>query len=118
MKFMILIKFALSIALLILIGSQASFAQSNNNGVVANSRPTLYVEDPSKLVGSVDNTNGTVVIDDFTYRLKLNTKVYDQRKRLVNRYALKVGQRVLIETNVERSGRSGPYLDSIFIQSK
>jgi hypothetical protein len=114
MKFIILNKLVLSIALLILIGSQASFAQSNNNGVVSNSRPTLHVEDPSKIVYFVDNTKGTVVIDDFAYILQLNTKIYDERKRLVNRYALKKGQRVLLEISGESSGR---YLESIFIQS-
>ena len=115
MKFMILKKLALAIALLILVGSQASFAQSNSNGVVSNSRSTLYVEDPSKVVYFVDNTKGTVILDDFAYQLKLNAKVYDQQKRLVNRYALKEGQRVLIEISKEGDGR---YIDSIFILDK
>lgn len=112
---MILKKFTLSIALLILIGSSATFAQTTSSGGSANSGPTYNVEDLSKQVDYVDNTKGTVVLDDFVYILKLNTKIYDNRKRLVNRYALKEGQRVLIEINAESSGR---YLDSIFIQGK
>ena len=107
--------FALYVVLVFSMAAPSTFAQSDSNGVVSNLGPTLHVEDLSKIVHFVDNTKGTVVIDDFAYILQLNTKIYDERKRLVNRYALKEGQRVLLEISGESSGR---YLESIFIQSK
>jgi hypothetical protein len=115
MKFMILKKSALPIMLVLLIGSSLTFARDKSENSVVNSDESFSIEHSSKVIDYIDNTKGTVVLDDFTYRLKLNAKVYDQQKRLVNRYALKEGQRVLIEISKEGDGR---YIDSIFILDK
>jgi hypothetical protein len=115
MKFMISKKIALSILLLALIGPTVVFAQVNAKSVGDKSKATLYVEDPSKIIDYIDNNEGRLSLGDTPYRLKLNAKVYDQQKRLVNRYALKEGQRVLIEISKEGAGR---YIDSIFILDK
>lgn len=62
-------------------------------------------------VSVIDHSSGRIVIGDGEFYFKLNTKVYD-KKRLVNRYALKVGQQVDFETTVVDNKR---YLISIII---
>jgi hypothetical protein len=96
-------------------GPTLVFAQANTKSVVDNSKPILYVEDPSKIIDYVENDKGIISIGDFVYRLKLNTKIYDAQKKLVNRYALREGQRVLIEVSDDASENN---IDSIYILGK
>jgi hypothetical protein len=106
-------KFVLSMLLVALIGPTVAFSQASGRSVVDKSKAILYIEDPSKMIDYIDNNKGIVTLDDFPYRLTLDTKVYDPRKtKLVNRYALKEGQRVLIELSEDGLGR---YLESIYI---
>lgn len=64
------------------------------------------------VISYIDNTKGVVVIGDSEYKLKLNTKVTDIKKRKLNRYALKVGQKVKFASSFR--GRIH-YLDSVVI---
>ncbi len=62
--------------------------------VITNAKPMI--------VEFVDNQNGELVVNDQKYYLRLNTKVSDSDKRILNRYALKVGQRVKMKTSFEK----------------
>jgi len=65
----------------------------------------------------LDHNANTIVVDDRLYSLPLNVKVYKvkvdgSQKRVVNRYALKQGQNVSV--NSRQSGKK-TYADTIFI---
>jgi len=62
----------------------------------------------------VDNTNSRIVIDDYEYAMRIGMTVLKER-RLVNRYALKVGQKILFRSSVDGKKR---YIDSITILPK
>ena len=112
---MILKKFALSIVLVFLIGPSFTFAQLDSNKYIIDLDTNNSIENTLKVIDSIDNDRGIVVLSDMIYRLKLNTKVYDQGKKVTNRYALKKGQRVKIESSVKGSKR---YVDTISILGK
>ncbi len=108
MNIMHLKKLVLSILSVIVIS--ASFPIAYAEGEDSNS-----LESALKTIDSIDNSSGTLVLNDFIYKMKLNTKVYDPRKRLTNRYALRKGQQVIVE--VDEQGPKGPgrLIDSISI---
>jgi hypothetical protein len=108
MKIIISKKFTLVMLLAALFNPFVSFAEDKTEGAVD-------IKNVSKVVDYVDNTQGRVVLDDFVYILKINTKIYDAQKKLVNRYALREGQRVIIEVSDDRSENN---LDSIYILGK
>ncbi len=115
MKSIILKKFVLYIASVFLISSSLVLAQSNEGAI---STEGDSVEDLSKVVDYIDNNTGTLILNDFIYKMKLNTKVYDQQKKVTNRYALRRGQRVIIEVSKQGSEGPGRLIDSIFILDK
>lgn len=80
--------------------------------VSANAEKVYETEDSK--IDRVDNTKGIVVIDDKVFKLRLNTKVYGSKKRKLNRYALKVGQSVFFEAEIENKIM---YLNYIVIDS-
>ena len=104
MKFMT-IKFL--VIIMILINTLFSLVYASEEGVSE--------ENTFKVIDSIEHNSGTLVLDDFIYKMKLNAKVYDRQNNLVNRYALRKGQRVRIE--VDKQGLSGPgrFIDVIFI---
>lgn len=63
----------------------------------------------------IDNTKGIVVINDQQYKLRLNSKVTDTNNRKLNRYALKVGQKVKLKSSYENKTN---FVDAIVIVSK
>jgi hypothetical protein len=65
--------------------------------ITVNANAQNVFEKSGSTIDLLDNTNGIVVIDDQEYKLKLNTKVYSSKKKLSNRYALKVGQSISFE---------------------
>ncbi len=79
-------------------------------GAMANS-----FENNNQTIEFVDNTKGRVVIGDMEYMLRLNTKVTDSRKRQLNRYALRVGQKVKFSSSFKNKKH---YLDSVVIVSR
>jgi hypothetical protein len=82
---------------------------------VFSAQDSMEYETKVSSVDFVDNANNRVVIGDMEYLLKLNTSVSDDKKRQLNRYALKVGQEVSIRSFYENKKT---YLESIIILSK
>jgi hypothetical protein len=115
MIFIISKKFALSMVLIALMGSSLVFAQTNSESGVVYSDEDDSIANSPRIIDYIDHNGGRLSLDDQVYRLKLNAKVYDARKKLVNRYALKKGQRVFVEVSGDRSER---YIDSVFILGK
>ena len=76
-------------------------------------------EDKSSLpmVDDINHKVNTLIIGDYLYYMPLNMKVYKGKamtneKRTVNRYALKVGQKVGV---TERRDGKKTYADIVFI---
>jgi len=74
-------------------------------------------QEPVPVLDRLDHNANVIVVDDRLYSLPLNVKVYKikvdgSKKRVVNRYALKQGQNVSIDTR--QSGKT-TYADTIFI---
>jgi len=74
-------------------------------------------EESLLVIDRLDHEANLVVIDDYSYQMPINIKVYklklnSKKTRTVNRYALKKGQKVTL--NSRRSGKL-TYVDSIFI---
>lgn len=70
-----------------------------------------------KLINSIDHNSHHVVVGDKRYIMPINFKVYKldryvQPYRVVNRYALKVGQSVYVNTRVSSSKA---YVDELLI---
>ncbi|MFT7492029.1 MAG: hypothetical protein ACI80S_001628 [Pseudohongiellaceae bacterium] len=108
-------KFALYVVLVFFMGAPFTFAQSDNNTDFVGLDTSNSLKNIPKIIDFIDNDKGIVVLSDMDYRLKLNTKVYDQGKKVTNRYALKKGQRVSVKFSENRSKR---YIDTIFILGK
>lgn len=66
------------------------------------------------IVHFVDNTNSRIVIDDYEYAMRIGMTVRKDRRES-NRYALKVGQKVLFKSSVDGKKR---YIESITILPK
>lgn len=115
MKFIMFKKFSLSLVLVFLIGQSFTFAQDNSKNSAVNPEAPVFIENSSRVIDFIDNNDGTLVLNDMIYRLKLNAKVYDQSKKITNRYALKKGQRVDVKVSYSGSER---YIDTIFIVGK
>jgi hypothetical protein len=81
--------------------------------ITVNANAQEVFEKSDSTIDLLDNTNGIVVIEDQEYKLKLNTKVYSSKKKLLNRYALKVGQIIAFEAERENGIM---YLNYIVIQ--
>jgi len=74
---------------------------------------------PSKTVNVVNHNQHFLVIDDFLYYMRINTKVYiydgkNKPLRKVNRYALKSGQSVTIQTS---GTHEKEYVDTLLIHN-
>jgi hypothetical protein len=69
--------------------------------VAVNANAQEVFEKSNSTVDLLDNTNGILIIEDQEYKLRLNTKVYGNKKKLLNRYALKVGQIIAFEAERE-----------------
>jgi hypothetical protein len=52
------------------------------------------------VIDRVDLENRMIIVDDSIYWFKLNTKIINKKNKLLNRYALKKGQRVAIEAKL------------------
>jgi len=84
---------------------------------VAENDPRSLVDSVLRVVNSVDHKNHRIVIDDNTYYMPLNFKVYIQsnvtgKSRLANRYALKADQSVYVGVH---SPSKKPYVNVLII---
>lgn len=46
------------------------------------------------VIDDINHENSRIIIDDHSFKMALNFKVYDKRGKEVNRYSLKVGQKL------------------------
>ena len=74
-------------------------------------------ENPAVGVLNIVNYDRNIlVVDDWTYTMPLNLKVYSHRGKRVNRYALKRGQHIRFTLKPTEGG--APVLDSVWIVRK
>lgn len=59
--------------------------------------PHLYAE--PKVIHGIDHNKASIIISDTEYKMALNMKVYNKKRQPLNRYALKIGQKVAIRAS-------------------
>lgn len=66
------------------------------------------------IIEDLTKSKSYIVIGDQQYKLKLNTKITNSKRRVLNRYALKIGQSILFKPSIQNSQL---FIDSIVIVS-